>query len=128
MFPPRNSQPAVLRIDGRTDERTRELTVCSPLSASEAVDRCRRVRFAGTTAYESRQLTDLNFSSPDYVIFAISLGLPLCIGVLFFICGRSQQTTESFLVGDRSLNVVPVATSLIASVLNGKTANCNTIG
>ena len=66
-----------------------------------------------------RRLDELKFSAADYVVFAVSLAVPVVIGVFFFCHKRRQQSTESFLVGDRSLNVVAVAMSLIASILNG---------
>jgi len=65
------------------------------------------------------QLNELKFSWQDYLVFAVSLGIPLGIGVFFFFHKRRQQSTESFLLGDRSLNVVAVGMSLIASILNG---------
>jgi len=76
--------------------------------------------YAGVTnGVETSQLIELQFSWLDYLVFAISLGIPLAIGVFFCFHRRNEQSTESFLVGDRSLNVVAVAMSLIASLLNG---------
>jgi len=72
-----------------------------------------------TAEAERSQLTELKFSWQDYLVFAISLAIPLAVGVFFCLYKRKLQSTESFLVGDRSLNVVAVAMSLIASVLNG---------
>ena len=63
-------------------------------------------------------LSELKFSWQDYVVFAASLAVPLAIGVFFCLHKRRQNSVESFLVGDRSLNVVAVAMSLIASVVN----------
>jgi len=65
------------------------------------------------------QLNKLQFSWQDYLIFATSLTIPLAIGVFFFFYKRQQQSTDSLLVGDRSLNVIVVAMSLIVSMLNG---------
>jgi len=61
------------------------------------------------------------FSWQDYVLFVSSLAVPLAIGLFFFLRRRrhgQRQSVESFLVGDRSLNVVAVGMSLIASILN----------
>ena len=66
-----------------------------------------------------RPLNELKFSWQDYVVFAVSLTAPLAIGIFFFFYKRRQQSTDSFLLGDRSLNVVAVGMSLIASILNG---------
>jgi len=74
----------------------------------------------GVTDADGRsQLHELNFSWQDYLVFAISLAIPLGIGIFFFFYKRKLQSTESFLVGDRSLNVFAVAMSLLASILNG---------
>lgn len=62
---------------------------------------------------------DLKFSAADYVVFSISLAIPLGIGVFFFFYKRSEHSTEEFLVGDRSMNFVAVALSILASLLNG---------
>jgi len=64
-------------------------------------------------------LNELKFSWQDYLVFAVSLTIPLGIGIFFCFHRRKLQSTETFLVGDRSLNLVAVAMSLIASVLNG---------
>jgi len=74
----------------------------------------------GVTDADGRsQLHELNFSWQDYLVFAISLAIPLGIGIFFFFYKRKLQSTESFLVGDRSLNAVPVGISLVVSGLNG---------
>jgi SSS family transporter len=60
------------------------------------------------------------FRWADYLVFALSLAIPLAIGVFFFFYKRKeQQGTENFLVGDRSINFVAVALSILASLLNG---------
>lgn len=56
----------------------------------------------------------------DYLVFGISLSLPLVIGVFFLITScRKPGTAEDFLVGERSINFVAVALSLLGSLLNG---------
>jgi len=72
-----------------------------------------------TDAVGRSQLKELQFSWQDYLVFAVSLTIPLGVGIFFFFYKRKQQSTESFLVGDRSLNVVAVGMSLTASILNG---------
>jgi len=59
------------------------------------------------------------FHWADYLVFAISLGIPLVIGVFFMFYKREESTTETFLTGERSMNFVAVALSILASLLNG---------
>jgi Na+/proline symporter len=60
------------------------------------------------------------FRWADYLVFALSLAIPLAIGVFFFFYKRKeQQGPENYLVGDRSINFVAVALSILASLLNG---------
>jgi sodium-coupled monocarboxylate transporter 8/12 len=59
------------------------------------------------------------FTWPDYLVFAISLSLPIGIGVFFFFYKRKQNTIEMFLMGERSINFVAVALSILASIING---------
>ena len=72
-----------------------------------------------TDAIDKPQLDELTFSWHDYVVFAISLTIPLGIGIFYFFYKRKQQSTESILLGDRSLNVFAVGMSIVASLLNG---------
>lgn len=69
-----------------------------------------------TSAAAQRELL---FGVADYAVFAVSLIIPLGIGVFFFLYKRDQRSTDEFLVGDRSINFVAVALSILASLLNG---------
>jgi len=64
---------------------------------------------------------DRTFSAPDYVVFSISLAIPLFIGLFFFLWDlrHKKGTTQNFLLGERSINFIAVALSILASVLNG---------
>jgi len=62
---------------------------------------------------------DLLFAWSDYLVFAISLAIPLAIGIFFYFYKRAEHNTEDFLVGNRSMNFVAVALSILASLLNG---------
>jgi Na+/proline symporter len=59
------------------------------------------------------------FSTPDYVVFGFSLGIPVAIGLFFFFYKRKQNTVENFLLGERSINFVAVALSILAALING---------
>jgi len=50
-------------------------------------------------AERSQGSSELLFSWQDYLVFAGSLAIPLCIGVFFCLHKRKQQSTETFLVG-----------------------------
>ena len=80
------------------------------------------------------------FSWQDYLLFALSLALPLAIGIFVYLGqllkGRSfslkridgstgdndfngHKSTEQFLLGNRSINFIAVGLSTLASILNG---------
>ena len=61
----------------------------------------------------------LLFTWPDYVVFSISLGIPIVIGVFFCIRQRKNKSVESFLMGERAINFVAVALSILSSTING---------
>lgn len=94
---------------------------------------------------ESTSLVDRNgmFSWQDYLVFAISLALPLAIGVFLYLgqllkgrnvcfkkinCSTSVndfngdsgcKSTDQFLLGNRSINFIAMGLSTLASILNG---------
>lgn len=72
----------------------------------------------GTNQTTNDPLADLRFTWADYLVFAISLALPLAIGIFFYFYKRKEHSTEDFLVGNRSMNYVAVALSLLASLIN----------
>lgn len=55
------------------------------------------------------------FHWADYLVFAATLVLSAGIGIFYAYKDRKKQTTEGFLMGDRSMNFFPVALSLLAS-------------
>lgn len=50
----------------------------------------------------------------DYVLFAIMLGFSAAIGVYFGCFGSKQSTTGEYLLGGKTMNVVPIVISLVA--------------
>jgi hypothetical protein len=55
------------------------------------------------------------FTTFDYIIFAIMLGLSALIGIYFgFISKRKQDNTEEYLLGGKTMGKFPVSASLIA--------------
>jgi sodium-coupled monocarboxylate transporter 8/12 len=51
----------------------------------------------------------------DYAIFGVSLLVNVAVGVYF---AMKQRSSETILVGDRQLHPIPVALSLVATVLS----------
>ena len=58
------------------------------------------------------------FHDYDYVVFALSLGMSLGVGVFFAITGSRQANTEDYLMGGKQMNPFAVGLSLFASLVN----------
>jgi solute carrier family 5 (sodium-coupled monocarboxylate transporter), member 8/12 len=55
------------------------------------------------------------FTTYDYVIFVIMLGMSALIGVYFgFVSKRKQDNTTEYLLGGKTMSKFPVSASLIA--------------
>jgi len=61
------------------------------------------------------------FTVWDYVIFAIILAISSVIGLYHGCRGNKQSSTAEFLMAGRSMSVLPVALSLLASFMSGIT-------
>jgi len=61
------------------------------------------------------------FSAPDYVVFAIILAIASIIGLYYGCTGNKQSSTNEFLMAGRSMSVLPVALSLLASFMSAIT-------
>ncbi|KAF5303905.1 hypothetical protein FQA39_LY01690 [Lamprigera yunnana] len=60
------------------------------------------------------------FSIIDYALFVGMLVLSVLIGIYFGFCGK-KQTADEYLLGSRSMGVLPVALSIIATQVSGIT-------
>lgn len=61
-----------------------------------------------------------NFCATDYVVFVSLLIASLAIGVYYgFISKRKQNTTTEYLLGGKKMQTLPVALSLIATLVSG---------
>ena len=56
----------------------------------------------------------------DYVVFGISLLIPVLIAV-YYTFVKKQKTNATFLLGDRSLSALPISFSLAVSYLSAVT-------
>jgi len=61
------------------------------------------------------------FSAWDYVIFAVILAIASAIGLYYGCTGNKQNSTSEFLMAGRSMSVLPVALSLLASFMSAIT-------
>ena len=61
------------------------------------------------------------FTIPDYVVFAIILAIASAIGLFYGCVGNKQSSTSEFLMAGRSMSVLPVALSLLASFMSAIT-------
>ena len=67
----------------------------------------------------------------DYVVFGVSLVIPVIIS-LYFCCIKKQTSNSDFLMGNRSINAIPMSFSLCASymsavIITGKYQKVQTI-
>ncbi|KAF5285036.1 hypothetical protein FQR65_LT02348 [Abscondita terminalis] len=59
------------------------------------------------------------FSATDYIVFCTMLAISILIGIYHGFFAKNQKTTNEYLLGGKTISSIPVATSLIASVLSG---------
>ncbi|KAK4876907.1 hypothetical protein RN001_009413 [Aquatica leii] len=55
----------------------------------------------------------------DYVIFFLMLGFTIALGIYFGFCGSTKKTPSEYLLGNRAMTPIPIAMSLIATVISG---------
>lgn len=61
------------------------------------------------------------FDLSDYGVCIAMLGVSAGIGVFYAIAGRKQNTTKEFLFGGKTMNVIPVGLSVLATFLSAIT-------
>ena len=61
------------------------------------------------------------FTPWDYVVFAIILAVASAIGLYYGCTGNKQNSTSEFLMAGRSMSVLPVTLSLLASFMSAIT-------
>lgn len=61
------------------------------------------------------------FGAWDYTILAIVLLISAAIGIYYRLSGGKQKTAKEFLLADRSMSILPVAFSLMASFMSAVT-------
>ena len=53
----------------------------------------------------------------DYVIFVVTIIMSFSIGV-FYACRKTNDTPESYLLANRKMHIIPIATSLLVSFIS----------
>lgn len=61
-----------------------------------------------------QSVASVTFGWFDYVIFSLMLGLSALIGVYFGCFGSKQSTTKEYLLGGKSMKVLPIVISLVS--------------
>ena len=56
------------------------------------------------------------FALGDYIVFSTMLGISLIIGMYF--AKKEKKTSKDFLLGGKSMSVLPVSMSMIASSIS----------
>lgn len=59
-------------------------------------------------------VASITFGWFDYVIFTLMLGLSALIGIYFGCFGSKQSTTNEYLLGGKSMKVLPIVISLVS--------------
>ncbi|GJQ68456.1 hypothetical protein Trydic_g17034 [Trypoxylus dichotomus] len=74
--------------------------------------------FSDQSIYTARQI---HFSWYDYCLFLVMLGSSVAIGIYFGCFGKKQNSAKEYLLGGKTMKVVPIAISLVASHVSGVT-------
>lgn len=67
-----------------------------------------------TTASTPLRGTAVTFGWCDYIIFSTMLGVSALIGIYFGCFGSKQSTTKEYLLGGKSMKVIPIVISLVS--------------
>jgi len=73
------------------------------------------------TTQQELDFEENRFSAWDYVVFAIILAIASAIGLFYGCTGNKQSSTSEFLMAGRSMSVLPVTLSLLASFMSAIT-------
>eukprot|EP00058_Branchiostoma_floridae_P010351 XP_002595839.1 hypothetical protein BRAFLDRAFT_232915 [Branchiostoma floridae] len=64
---------------------------------------------------------ELRFSGWDYAVFSVMFGVSVAIGFYYACTGGKQRTQREYLMANRSMSVLPVSLSLLASFMSALT-------
>lgn len=69
----------------------------------------------------AKHMVHLYFGWLDFSVFGLMLGSSALIGIYFGFCDKKQESRVDYLFGGKTLTVLPVAVSLVASHFSGIT-------
>lgn len=65
---------------------------------------------------ELKNLTTIHFQWYDYLFFLLLLGMSVVIGLYYaFFSRHKQNNTKEYILGGKSMKILPVAVSLVSS-------------
>lgn len=67
-----------------------------------------------TTVPPLQHAATVTFGWSDYTIFGLMLGVSALIGIYFGCFGSKQSTTSEYLLGGKSMKVLPIVISLVS--------------
>lgn len=67
-----------------------------------------------TTVPTPQNVAAVTFGWCDYTIFIAMLGISALIGIYFGCFGSKQSTTNEYLLGGKSMKVLPIVISLVS--------------
>jgi sodium-coupled monocarboxylate transporter 8/12 len=76
---------------------------------------------AATLIRTVARLSKVSFSWYDYILFSVMLVFSALIGIYFGCFGSKQSTANEYLMGGKTMKVIPIAISLVASHTSGIT-------
>ncbi|KAJ3663252.1 hypothetical protein Zmor_007555 [Zophobas morio] len=80
------------------------------------------VNSTSTTVIDAvAKLSKVGFSWYDYILFSVMLLFSAIIGIYFGCFGTKQSTANEYLMGGKTMKVIPIAISLVASHTSGIT-------
>lgn len=74
-----------------------------------------------STGHPFEGATELFFGWLDYSFFVLMLVLSTMIGIYFGFWGKKSDSPDEYLLGGKSMATLPVAVSLVASIISGIT-------
>jgi hypothetical protein len=69
---------------------------------------------AATLIRTVARLSKVSFSWYDYILFSVMLVFSALIGIYFGCFGSKQSTANEYLMGGKTMKVIPIAISLVA--------------
>lgn len=82
--------------------------------------------FTSTTVSPAHEKAAVLFGWCDYTIFCLMLGVSALIGIYFGCFGSKQSTTDEYLLGGKTMKVLPIVISLVSRFFSQAASKRNT--